>query len=161
MCAIADANISHEIFGANRPRAGEEFFSWIQCGPGRLVAGGKLFEELRASGEGFRVWANQAVLAGRLIRLNDEQVEKRTSEIENLENTKSDDPHVLAVAQIGGARLLYSNDRGLHADFRNKDLIDGPRGKVYSTLVNSDFTDDHRDMLRKSVCQHRKRRASP
>lgn len=154
MCVIVDANISHQVFGANRPEAGEKFFSWVHSGSGRLVVGGRLLEELYESGPGFRQWARQATLAGKLIRLNDEQVEKRTAEIERAESIESDDPHILAVAQIGGARLLYSNDQGLHADFGKKDLIDKPRGKVYSTLVNTDFTEHHRNMLRRNVCRN-------
>ena len=77
MCAIVDANVSHQVFGADRPEAGAQFFSWVNSGPGRLVAGGKLFEELCASGKGFREWVSQATSAGKLIRLNDQQVEKR------------------------------------------------------------------------------------
>ena len=45
----------------------------------------------------------------------------------------SDDPHVIALARISGARLLCSNDKDLQQDFGTKNLIDRPRGKVYST----------------------------
>ena len=49
----------------------------------------------------------------------------------------SDDPHVLALARATGARLLYTRDPGLIADFKNKRLIDAPRGKVYSRAKNA------------------------
>ena len=153
MCAIVDAQVSHEVFGADRSPAGIEFFSWINQGAGRLVVGGKLLEELRNSGDGFRRWARQAGLAGRLKKLNDREVQESTVEIENNEKIKSDDPHVLAVARIGGARLLYSNDQDLHKDFGNGLLIDNPRGKVYSTLKGQNFTSTHRSLLRRHACQ--------
>ncbi len=44
---------------------------------------------------------------------------------------RSDDPHVLALARFSGARLLYTHDGHLIEDFKNKTIIDGPRGKVY------------------------------
>ena len=50
---------------------------------------------------------------------------------------RSDDPHVLALARATGARLLYTDDHNLIADFKNKKLIDQPRGKVYSNAANA------------------------
>ena len=43
----------------------------------------------------------------------------------------SDDPHVLTVAQMSGTRLLYSNDGDLHQDFKNRGLVNNPRGNIY------------------------------
>lgn len=62
MCAIVDANVAHEVFGADRPEAGVKFFEWINSGIGRLVAGGKLLEELNQTP--VREWARQALNAG-------------------------------------------------------------------------------------------------
>lgn len=42
----------------------------------------------------------------------------------------SDDPHLLAVARIGGARLLCTRDRDLIADFTNPTVL-SPQGRVY------------------------------
>ena len=43
----------------------------------------------------------------------------------------SDDPHVIALARVSGARLLCTDDVGLMTDFKDKKLIDKPRGSVY------------------------------
>ena len=51
----------------------------------------------------------------------------------------SDDPHVLALARWSRVRLLYTGDPGLIADFKNKRLVDSPRGKVYSSAANADL----------------------
>lgn len=51
----------------------------------------------------------------------------------------SDDPHVLALARATGVRLLYTSDRNLKDDFKRKDLIDRPRGSVYSGAANADL----------------------
>lgn len=58
---------------------------------------------------------------------------------------RSDDPHVLALARAAGVRLLYTGDRNLMADFKNKKFIDRPRGKIYSRAANA-------DLLTKSAC---------
>ena len=85
------------------------------------------------------------------------EVDKKTEQIEIESTAKSDDPHVIALAFVSGARLLYSNDRNLMDDFRNQKFIDDPPGKVYSTDVKSNpdknFTAAHRKLLRnKDLC---------
>ena len=44
-----------------------------------------------------------------------------------------DDPHILAWAQVSGARLLYTNDKCLKDDFKNKSIISHPEGTVSFT----------------------------
>ena len=153
MCAIIDANVAAEVFGDDRPEAGEEFFKWIDAGKGVLVVGGKLYQELvRASAE-FRVWGSAALLTGDMTRKDANEVNAKEQEIRGDREYNSDDPHVLALAQISGARLLYSNDRALQQDFADRRLINDPRGKVYSTLVNRDFSRSHRNLLsRRDLC---------
>ena len=145
MCAIVDANVAPEVFGHHRPPAGAEFFKWINQKGGRLVTGGKLLEELERTSA--REWVRQAMIAGRIRTGDDSQVDARAVELRD--SCISDDPHVIALAQVSGARLLYSNDRDLHRDFRNKRLIDGPRGSVYSTRDDKEFRDRHRRLLRR------------
>ncbi|MDE0306934.1 MAG: hypothetical protein OXI87_18940 [Albidovulum sp.] len=48
-------------------------------------------------------------------------------------NCESNDQHVLALARISGARLLYTNDQKLMDDFKNTELVSTPKGKVYRT----------------------------
>ena len=72
------------------------------------------------------------------------------------EGCRSNDTHVIALAQISGARLLYSNDKDLHVDFKNKRLIDEPRGKIYSTNEDKNFTYSHARLLRdRNLCRNR------
>ena len=49
---------------------------------------------------------------------------------------RSDDPHVLALARVTGARLLYTGDGALIDDFKDRRLIQ-PRGRVYSRAANA------------------------
>ena len=154
MCAIVDANVVSEIFGSDLPPAGEKFFDWLNKGSGRLVGGGKLLEELEKSSVDFRRWGQEAQLAGKMRIVNKSEVDARTEQIQNEGAIRSDDPHVIALAQVSGARLLYSNDGNLQQDFKNKSLIDDPRGKVYSTREDGSFQRSHDRLLKnKNLCR--------
>ena len=59
---------------------------------------------------------------------------------------KSDDEHILALARVSGARLLFSGDKDLHDDFKNPKIIGKPGGKVYQTQ-------QHERLLTSSVCK--------
>ena len=98
--------------------------------------------------------ATEVALAGKMRIVNDSEVSARTDQIRNEESCASDDPHVIALAQVSRARLLYSNDRSLQRDFRNKQLIDDPRGSVYSTQKSSEFRPAHKSLLgRRDLCR--------
>ena len=145
MCAILDANVVGEVFGRELPPAGKAFFRRVSQGKIRLVIGGKLRCELASPR--FAEWARQAVLAGSLVSFNDDKVNARTEELQASEIFESDDVHVIALAQISGARLLYSNDQDLHTDFKNRKWIADPRGKIYSTRDTKNVTPGHRLLL--------------
>ena len=148
MCAILDANVVSEVFGPNRPPAGIGFFEWINTGNGHLVVGGRLLGELDRGSPGFRRWAREALLAGRMSVVNQGTVEARTQELRAAGTCTSNDQHIIALAQVNGTRRLYSNDGHLRDDFRDKRLVDKPRGKVYSTRKDRDFSNTHRSLLR-------------
>lgn len=154
MCAIVDANVVPEIFGSNLPPAGEKFFDWLNQGSGLLVVGGKLLEELEKSSADFRLWGREAQLAGKMKIVNKSEVDARTKQLQSTAAIRSNDSHVIALAQVSGARLLYSNDGNLQKDFNDKRLIDAPRGKVYSTSVNKSFQRSHDRLLKnKNLCR--------
>ena len=155
MCAIVDANVASEVFGSNPQPAGERFLDWVSKGSGRLVAGGKLYDELESSSPGFRDWAKAAVLAGKMRMVNEEKVNERTKQLTKERVCLSNDPHVLALAQVSGARLLYSNDKDLQQDFKDSRLIH-PEGYVYSTLKGKELTSTHKRHLgRRDLCRIR------
>ena len=153
MCAIIDSNVANEVFGSNRPEAGEKFLQWLNTGKGRLVVGGQLRNELYQY-DWFRKWAKEAALAGRVKVVNEEKVRATTILIASTGKCRSNDPHIIALAQISRARLLYSNDIALGRDFKNKELVDGPRGTVYTTNGSPLFTRARRQSLNKpDLCQ--------
>ncbi len=153
MCAILDANRVVDVFapGGDRNSPAKQFFKCVNDGRLRLVAGGKLLEELSVYREFCRWWA-QAVLSGNVLIVGAERVAEKTNEIEPL--CGSDDPHVIAVAQLSGARLLFTNDRDLVKDFANPRLIGRPRGRVYTTLDRPAFGRVHKELLgNRNLCR--------
>jgi len=155
VCAILDASVRDEVFipKAQRSEASEGFFNWINKGKGRLVIGGKLKAEL-CEKKLFLEWARQASLAGRLSEVDDIVVNQRTEKLVNEGGYWSNDPHVLALAQVSGARLLYVDDRKLEKDFKNKNLIDRPEGKLYLTRFSDKFTVSKKRLLRnRDLCR--------
>lgn len=130
MCAILDANVAGVVFGPDCGPAGREFRRWIENGTGRLAVGGLLRRELSVHG-GFRTWLREALLSGCATSVSDEQVDERAKRLQEQDACRSDDEHVLSLASISGARLLYSQDRELQRDFKDPRLLNSPRGKVY------------------------------
>ena len=150
MCAIIDANVIDEAFGRRPPPAAIKFIDWIDSRKGRLTLGGnKLRRELAKRPTKFKQWAQEALQSGRMISINDVKIDHKAGQLRDNGSCKSDDEHIIALAQMGGARLLYSNDGDLQQDFKNKTLIDKPRGKVYSTKKDKDFTPTHQRLLRR------------
>jgi len=146
MCAILDANVVHEVFKVDDHDAGKQFLKWLNT-RGRLVVGGKLTGEISEGSEKFRKWARIARIKGRMRIVDDNKVTQREKDLMEAGNCQSNDTHIIALAQVSGARLLYSNDRALQQDFKNKKLLDHPRGKVYSTLRGGDFLRTHQMLL--------------
>jgi len=66
--------------------------------------------------------------AGRLKRVSDAEVNAR--EVELSGTITSNDGHIIAIAQIAGCRLLFSDDQALINDFTNVSLVSSPKGKV-------------------------------
>ena len=151
MCAIVDANVAGKVFASKRGEAGKKFFEWINSGRGRLVVGGQLLDELNKTP--FRDWARQAVFAGLIRRLSEDKIKESEEILLDQGQCNSNDAHVIALAQLSGARLLYTDDGNLHKDFKNKALINDPPGRVYSTKTSENFTGSHKRLLnRQDLC---------
>ena len=152
---IVDASVVGEMFSGDDASAGKAILNWLNDRKGTLVVGGKLLKELNRGSNKFAEWARQALLREVMRRVEDTKVDRRTKLLIEDGNCKSNDPHVIALAQLGGARLLYSKDEDLQQDFKNKTLIDTPRGKVYPTSRSKNSAASRRRLLqlkKKDLC---------
>lgn len=154
MCAIIDNNIRHEVFGAKgvQTEAGKYFLDWLDNRNGKLVVGGKLLQELSGYSN-FSGWLRRALAVGRASRIPDDKVDTETASLQSRNICKSNDAHILALAKVIGARLLFTNDQDLQADFKNRQIISGVRGRIYTTQLDSRTGKTHRRLLnRPGLC---------
>lgn len=155
MCTILDANVKHEVFGeGERPGAGREYFEWIngkrESKSLKLIVGGKLTQELVVDRR-VSDWLSEGFRRGRVVQISDEDLLEAKGRIENVV-LKSNDSHVIELAISSGARLLYSNDKNLQNDFTSGEIINEPRGKVYSTLISRNVDNSKRRLLKSAQC---------
>lgn len=132
MCIIIDANFAADLFNNPKGDDNSPVISWLfdKGKNGIMVYGGKLAEELfiiKRARRSIRTLAQ----AGRALRISDKEVNAQEQLIVNANICQSNDPHIIALAQISGARTLCSHDAALHDDFKNKKLVDKPRGSIY------------------------------
>jgi hypothetical protein len=137
MCIIVDANTSAEFFPPSddaRP-----VLDRIRKGTLRVVAGHKLKAELL--GCSFRKIYRQLLLAGQLTEFPDDSISREINTVRD-KGPKSNDLHILALARVSGARILFSRDVALHADFKDKAILGDRRGKVYQSRNHSRILDE-------------------
>ena len=144
MCIIIDANAAHYFARPTRASPATPIIDWLTSGQGRLAIGGRNTEELATNGAVAR-WLVGLERAGRVRRIASPSLLEEERALHAAGACVSDDAHVIALARLSGARLLFSMDRALHADFKNRDLV-SPRGKVYQRR-------EDRRLLRQEVCR--------
>ena len=127
---MLDASVRDQAFGRNPTPAGTQLRQWLRTRRGRLVVGGKLTAELKQSRD-FASWLEAAASLGRIRNVGAARLEAKVTEMERHWTGRSDDQHVIALAVVSGARILYSDDEDLRADFRNRKLVPGAPGKLY------------------------------
>lgn len=145
MSLIVDVNVAHKVlkrdddpdFGEVARRLGRPRPPIV-----RIVYGGRLRRELLKDAE---VGSRLAKLdrAGRAILVSDERCDELEKQLIAGHCCVSDDPHVIALAQASGVRLLCSDDQDLHADFTNKCLLSNPRGHVYQNRTHDGLLITH------------------
>lgn len=149
MCVIVDGNVAHEVFHKTVTEDGTPVREWLETGSGRLVFGGKLAKELEHA-DAARRYLIELTRQGRAIRVPPDKVKRAVEDLTRVQSLKSNDPHVIALARITGARVLFSRDQDLHNDFKNAAIIARPRGRVYTSRK-------HRRLLHHdSSCGHRR-----
>ena len=130
MCLILDANLCSVVLKKTNDTSYQKLREAIFSNRLTLIHGGKLTQEYKTAG----VLDVIAILAqsGRAIRVSESLIQTELEKIESL--CKSNDEHVIALARADRqhARVLCTDDQALRTDFKNKALVDNPRGMIYS-----------------------------
>ena len=137
MCIIIDNN----KFGEFDSPDAAPILQWLERGGNVVYCVGGKFKEVPSKAQDLLFEYEQKGKATRYLW------NKIQSEMASLpDGIKSDDEHILALARVSGARLLFSGDKDLHDDFKNPKIIGKPGGKVYQTQ-------QHERLLTSSVCK--------
>lgn len=156
MCAILDTNSAHDVFGlSGRSAAGEDSYMHLQRGGMELVVGGKVLRKLRRSSGEFREWFKEADRGGHRGRVRNvapEEVNARQAVLERSQKLRSNDPHIIALAQVSGARLLYTKDKHLREDFANGEILNSPRGMLYPVGDGPQAKRDRKHLRGRNIC---------
>lgn len=129
MCVIVDASVVGLVFSHPRRADYWPLWDWLEKRGGMLVYGGRL----AANGElkGARTLLVRLKQAGQAHECPKADVDREERLVKKMGLCKSNDPHVIALARISGARVLCAEDHPLEADFKNLHLVPKPKGKIY------------------------------
>lgn len=142
MCIIIDANKLGQFLSQPPDADSAPIHNWLENKGGKIVysTAGRFRAEIgRKARERLRVYFQ----AGMAVEVDEERFGEDQRQLAAI--IRSDDPHVLAMARATNTRILYTADQDLISDFKNKELIDQPRGKIYTNAANS-------KLLTKSAC---------
>ncbi len=145
MCIIVDSNAAHQI--KNATSDGKPVRDWLldprsQAG---LVVGGKLTGELvRAGLERTMVELRRAA---RLCVVRDQDVTKAEQQIVSAGGCRSNDLHVVALARAAACQLIFTSDKLLHSDLKNRILMP-QRVSIYQRAIPS-----HKSLLTACTCK--------
>lgn len=137
MCVILDVN---NIGKFNEP-ADEDMkpvWTWLDRQNGKIAySNTKKFEEEWERGRGIQL-RRELQRRSKLKEIPAQDVQEKAAELEG--EIESDDPHIIALAIIANVKVLISNDRRLHEDFKNRNLVGGSayQTKSHSRLLTRD-----------------------
>lgn len=138
MCLIIDADVSKAL---QPPSAdAQPILDAIKQRKVTLVTGGKNTRELYKKAAIGR-WIAGLVRANVVRVIPQADIEKEKLLLPTLGKLRSNDSHVIALARASGARLLFSEDKNLGRDFKNRIFIDRPGGFVYKNRTHIHLLD--------------------
>ena len=153
MCVIIDASVAARAFAVPCEDDFAPLWRWIEDNSGKLVFGGRLGLELNKLGNVKRRLL-QLWRAGRALQASKTEIDAEAKVVEKLDMCRSNDAPVIALARASGARVLCTNDQDLETDFKNRELVPDPRGRIYKTA-------NHERLLgHNGICIGRPRRRS-
>ena len=124
MCLLIDTN---QASAFNQPsEAMSVVVNWIADG-GRIVVGGKLTDELNRTR--FSKFLAELSRRGNLRSYTKSEVDDEIAKVSAMA-LESDDPHVIALARLSGAKVAITNDNKLIADLKNQAICPGKRRAI-------------------------------
>ena len=141
MCLIVDIDIAREVLFPSGAHDFEPIRKGLENGRVRIVGGGQLSKEYAKDGSVLRLF-NELLRSGRARLVDHDEVYRITKEVKNQGKCRSNDAHIIALAKVGGVRLMCSNDGDLRRDFVDADIL-GPRGNLFSRKSHQHLLREH------------------
>ena len=145
-CLIVDTN-KLPWFTDTSQETSQMVIDLLKRQKGKLYIGGRLRKEIPSK---YRQWYNAGIGAGWIVSVPDSEVDQETACLLDHYVLESDDHHVVALARVSGARVLVSCDGDLRDDFRDRNLISQPPGKLLP--FNSDKAQVRKFLQRGRLC---------
>lgn len=141
MCIIIDANMFSDYCDQGKDNM-EPVRNWMREKGNKIAYSptGKIEKELNRH-RGMRAMIDTYDGYGKVKVIDKKKVEDKIKELKR-KRIKSDDPHIIALAQASGTTLLVTKDDNLASDFKNRDLI--KNGKIYKGKRNKRLLEKHR-----------------
>lgn len=162
MCAILDSNVTNQVGTSSRLGAAQGFYDWLMEGRGSLVYSDKFLKEevfVPSISKDAKRMIVEFEQSGIAIKADPIKMEKERRYLQTMTANinSNEDLEILALARATGARLLFSNDKKLHEDFKNALIVNNPRGKIYTTNDSrTGYTSAHRKLLdHPEICKPR------
>lgn len=139
MCIILDVNCISK-FKNPTDEDMEPVWDWLERKNGKIVyAYTEQFNKEWDEGGGYQL-RRDLQRRGKFKERLAQEVQEKADELEQSDILRSDDPHIIALAIIAEVKVLVSNDRRLHEDFKNRNLVGGKvyQRKSHSRLLRND-----------------------
>lgn len=145
-CLIVNTNMLHWLTETSEDNS-TIVIGFLKNQRGKLYIGGKLKHEFPPR---LRSWLAEGIRAGWIVNVSDREVDQETACLLDRPELESDDHHVVALARVSGARVLVSCDGDLRDDFRDRNLISQPPGKLLP--FNSDKARVRKFLQQRRLC---------
>lgn len=126
MSILIDTCAIHCVFDVDKQKHLEykPIAKWLFNGPGKIVYGGeKYIKELKkAIGPYLEIYA-ELYKSGKIIRLNDKEVDIIQKKVEQIKKHKDfDDPHLIAIVITSDVRLVCTTEKRAIPFIKSKEL---------------------------------------
>ena len=151
MCVIVDADKTGELMKVPTPDEARPLREWLGRGGILVYSTGGVFDQQFPKGIRRRVASFSRNI--RLMRVAPDAVREKMQTLPTKGELRSDrvggpgDRHILALALASRAEVLYTGDRDLMDDFRDRKVMGALRGKIYSGRKS-------RRLLRPNLCEN-------
>lgn len=146
MCVIVDCNCFGSVFNPSAKDHNEflPVYEWLMYGKGgRLIFGGKKYkQEINFKSEHYKKLLVEIQRMGRLIPLDDVEVDKLAAQVKAKVNDDDfDDEHIVAIVGVSKCCVVCSLDERSYQFLKRRDLYpDGVKPpKIYKKSRNKDL----------------------